>query len=139
MSTIPRRRLDACILRSGPWFVRLRTRTPRLAEVLGGNVFSPGDWVELPPGRAWPGARNSDRRGNTRTSPLELWKAYDGASASWLLAPRPGAVAGPPAPEADDEAALLAREVSALLSREAEHGEAPFNVRARPAWNAHCA
>ena len=129
---------DACILRSGPWFVRLRTRTLRLGEVLGGNVFRPGDWVELPPGLAWGRARVSDRRGNTKVSPLELAQAYDGASGSWSLDPHPGSAAEPRSePEEVDEGAVLAREVSAMLAD--DPGETPFSVRARPLRNANCA
>ena len=137
MLTISRSSLDVCILRSGPWFVRLRAKTPRLGEVLGGNLFRKGDWVELSPGHAWIRARASDRRGNTAVSPLELAQAYDGQSESWLLDPRTRSHPEPRPDFEEQETAVLAREVSAMLAEEAD--EVPFNVRARPLRSANCA
>jgi len=105
--------------------------------VLGGNLFHAGDWVELPRGRAWSRARLSDRRGNTKVSPLQLAQAYDGASESWFFDPRPGSPAEPrPGPDVD-ESEILAREVSAMLADDPE--ELQFSVRARPMRNANCA
>jgi hypothetical protein len=129
----------ACILRRGTRFVRLQAETARRARVLGGNVFREGDRVELPGGRTWRQARAADRRGNTAVSPLELALAYDGASQSWLLAPRPPGEGAPGPAEPDpDETAQLAREVAALFEGD-EPGMPAFASRPGFGWNATCA
>lgn len=118
------RRPSSCevwTLRRGTGSVILQPSRHRVAWVVGGTLFRPGDGVELPEGLSWGDAIRPREDGGTAFSPYELRLAFDSFTRSWKLGPPPDGLPEQEAMERDQ----LAREVSRFLEDEADHDPLP--------------
>jgi len=87
-----RRIKEVWVLRNERGTVFLESTGRRIARVLGGTVFSAGDWVERPAGISWEDALQRDDDGHSLLSPFGLELVFDSRTRSSLLGPLPSEV-----------------------------------------------